>query len=428
MLDEIWKTESRLVRERAGDMVDMLLEEREDVLKNALFLIRQCLEDADITIYDKERGQIVATTVNNVDSFDSLDFSLHMIFHNCREIKGIEDILTLDKKNSSYCRHGVKKFVVIPLYTGLIKDSVLCVEYFSRREGMPLSHLEPIFKILTLAVRMRGLSINMAETKNTDFFTGLPLREALYDRLREICAAQEKVCLGILCITSAGRMNERHGIKFVDKLLGAVGRIIKDMFPRNAFRMSGTKFAILFYRSKEASVSSLESVMDRILTIDTEIVTASVLTEVSEDVYSTIHICESNLKYAKEDVVTVVRRAAGIDFEKEYAEVTETYFADEGRIRKADIEGETAGCKKADAQDKKQASSTETLYEEENDKETKTVTLEKDYTDMPSSGKNDEEKQNRDMTEYYEDIADGFEEGYDGEIPPWAYSDAGGDG
>lgn len=422
MLAEIWKTDSMLVREAADEVLNMLLHERKSVLKASLSLLNRYITDADISIFDKKQMQIMATTVCNTDDMEKLDFSLHMILSNNKDLKNVKDSVVLDNGNRRYYRPNVRKVIMIPLYTCFMGDKLLCVEYFSRQEGMPLRKLQPVIRNLALAVELCGRS--MAEDKGRDIETGLLLRNSLYDGLREICATQKQACLGMICVTTAGEMNEKYGVKYVDKLLAAVGCTIKDMFPRSAYRISGTKFAILLYGCQELSFSSLDSVIDRILALDTELVASGVLTEVVEDVYSTIHICESNLKYAQGDMVTVVRRAASIDFEKEYVEISETYFVDGNKIRNADTENkkeETDRCEKRREQvyEKVSPEAAETLQEEIGNECFQNDTFRTSGNEVEGSGPAYDE------AEYYETMTDGLEEEFDGGISYWAYDEEG---
>ena len=429
----IWVSDSAYVQKTANDMLDMLLEDNPNVLKDILQWMKHCLIDADITILDVTAGNIIATTVNNADSYDEMDFSFHAMLRGNNEIRNLNEITEMDASYKKMYRCGVKKIVAIPLKVG---NYVLFVEYFSLKNGMALSKMEVIYKILAIAIKLHGNSDSISRIKDIDPLTGIYSRSKLYDDLREICSAQKKACLCVIAITNAGSLNSKYNVKYVDRMLGAVGHSLKEMH-LEAYRLSGTKFAIVLPGDVDGAYGIVETAMDRILALDAEMEAAGVLTEIGEEIYHSIHVCESNLKYAKNDMITVVRQEVDSTAREGYVHVATTHFtefgedgiySDKGRGMEDPLEPESS----VKEEKKEEMPLKNTIKEQAKTKSRK--------LDVPEDGSNGAEKTKQDSQshdgenmendpalDYHESMTDEYNLEFDGEIPSWAYESEGGE-
>ena len=309
-------------------LISIATEESNNVLAEALFLIYPLFGEVDLTLYNHVKKILLASTVLNEDILDAIRAELGSL----NDYECVNGIVVYEKEKMSRLRPGVIKLGVVPLFTDMDRDIVLAVEYYSKIGGIKLSKLENVFKVLTLVVRNIYLSGLGQEALRMDGSTMLPNREALIERLEKSMAAGVKRCsLGLITLSNASFLNEKQGILETDRILRAIGTELGKMMPGCVYRVGGTKFGVVISGDVFYAMPVLEGLVDRVLSLNKNIVTANVLCPLAENVYQTLFICESHLKHCEWDVVTVVTGAVQAEYETEYKNVRDTYFFDVGR-------------------------------------------------------------------------------------------------
>jgi diguanylate cyclase (GGDEF)-like protein len=79
----------------------------------------------------------------------------------------------------------------------------------------------------------------------TDQLTGLPVRVAFEEALKQAIAASEGVALALLDLDNFKEINDEHGYAAGDAVLRAIGPLLEASAPGRAFRLGGDEFALL---------------------------------------------------------------------------------------------------------------------------------------------------------------------------------------
>ena len=316
------------IKQKTNRLIDIAIDEGEDMLIEALSLIHPVFGEADCTIFNFKKAELLVSTVYNEDILDAVRTELSSIV----EYEEIEGFRKYDKKKLRRLRPGVMQLGIVPLFTKKNKELVLAVEYYSKYDGIALEKLDELFKVLTLVTRNAYLAGIGQNALRIDGSTMLPNRDALVERLSSsINMGVKQCCLGIISLANAQHLTEKLGGAETDRLLRSVGMELGKMMPGSVYRVGGTKFGIVISGDIYYARPILEGLIDRILMLNEnltneQIITANVLAPLSEDAYATIAICEKNLKYTDEDVVTIVRGMAAEAFEAEYRDVCDTFL------------------------------------------------------------------------------------------------------
>lgn len=300
--------------------------EEDDFFDESLAVIYSLLPNVEITIYDKEKEQILGSSAANIDVLDAIMIEAKRL---TAKFKG-EEIRIFETSDGICFRAGVKKVGVVPLFTRTLKEHLLLVEYYSGTMAISLDRFQDLFDTLTLSIRFMCSQNYSQKRLGYDCVTELPTRDALIEQLTKVAAKNDNeslnACLAIISISNATDLNRTLGIRYVDDIIRGFGRELRHIMPGQVFRIGGTKFGMIVPGDIYYSVPVVESVLDRVLQLDDHVVTASVVAEIEHDIYHTVYTCESHLKNAQEDVVSVVRRPVEPGMAKEYQEVNDTYF------------------------------------------------------------------------------------------------------
>jgi len=312
-----------MVRQKIARLIDLAVEENGDMLVEALSLIHSLFGEADVTIYNFKKAELVVSTIYNEDILDAVRTELSSIV----EYEDIQGYVVYDKKQMRRLRPGVTHLGIVPLFTKKERELVLAIEYYSKYDGIALDKLADLFKVMTLVVRNAYLSGLGQNALRVDGSTMLPNRDALIERLEGVVKMGiKRCCLGIVTLSNATKLTEKIGGAETDRLLRAIGVELGKLMPGSVYRVGGTKFGIVISGDIFYARPILEGMIDRVLLLDEAIITANVLCPLEDDAYTTLAVCEKYLKHTDEDVVTIVRGSINEEFEAEYRDVQDVFF------------------------------------------------------------------------------------------------------
>lgn len=294
-----------VTRQKSARMVKMMLRDSEDMLDEALALIFPLFGDVELSV--TVSGKLLSCTALNADIREAIEMET-------KNLSSSKEIVTYDRNSLKLLRPGIQEICIIPLQTGLEKESRLIIEFYSKKSFFDIDKYSYLLNLFTLLVKQYQLNHKASVALRLDSATLLPTREALVERLVDINKRGiKRACLGIISLSNAAELNRTEGMSVVDGLLKGIGAELNSQMPDNVYRMGGTKFAIVFLGDIYSVVPSLESLVDRVLMLDKRIITANVVSPLYDEPYKTIYICESHLRENGEDVVTVVRHEPDVN-------------------------------------------------------------------------------------------------------------------
>ncbi len=106
---------------------------------------------------------------------------------------------------------------------------------------LQMSGLASLLGILVIQLYIQNIS------KSTDELTELYNRQALTNRLNNMCKYKQSFSLYVISLRNLRGINERLGLEFGDALLESFSFRLQRMFPQKSlFRYTGDEFAVLF--------------------------------------------------------------------------------------------------------------------------------------------------------------------------------------
>lgn len=306
-------------------LCELILKNEDDMLDEILAEIYPYFENTDLTLYDCKGEKLLASTALNEDILDAIRYECRILNKRNHET----EFYLYDHESFKNMRPNVQKIAIVPMFTKMEKDIVLCIEIYSDFDQRLYKYLHMPLQLLAIGVEVYSLTLIRDASLGRDKPTNLLMRDSLITKLEELCVNSDRnFCLGIIAISNVANLNETVGAAVVDDLLRGIGIELNNQMYGRVYRIGGTKFACIFQGDVYGAYAVMENLVDRILMLDGRIITSNVLTPVADGAYETLYICESHLKYTEEDVIRVVRNKADMNFQAGYQDIKETYFAD----------------------------------------------------------------------------------------------------
>lgn len=322
-----------LINHKRKELTELIAFGDGNLLEQAVSVLYSLFDSSELSIFDMEHGKLLATTALN----DDVKVAIHSLLS--RESR-LKEPLYVRMGDSHLFRTGVKQMEIIPL--GRDGRFCLCAESYSYKSFPDDDHMQEIYMLLSIISEIQAIKEYASMVSQIDRRTQLQNRDALMERMLKLFenTAYKDMCLGIICLSNVAELNKTYGIDTVDEFLLRMASGIGKSVQGGAYRIGGTKFAVLIRGELYASAAKLESLVDHLHDINRHIVISAVITSLYEDAYKSMYICESHLKTAEQDVVTVVRDAADKEFLKEFEKVTETYTVNDLRECVEEVEKE----------------------------------------------------------------------------------------
>ena len=314
------KLNSSVVDQKIARLAAVIANSGSDALEEILAALLSVFPECELTLYDRKNADMLACTSLNEDVVAYIGALLK---------KGslFSDIQIFSREDGHFLRQGVSAMKIIPVLSKPGEDIIFCIENYENDSFPEDELLYPIYQLIGAGVKVFKMVDQTNNMIKIDSATKLPTRDALIDQLKYLVDNEiSDMCLGIISISNIQRLNYTDGLEAVDVLLKRVALDLERMLPRRVYRLGGTKFAVILPYDVYGACACLESMVDSVLRLEKRMITANVLTPVRDDAYGTIFVCESHLKTCEDDIITIVRDKADIDYQKTCQDVTETYF------------------------------------------------------------------------------------------------------
>lgn len=279
------------------NMMRIMTEKVDDVLTELLFMCVPYFDNGILSVVLNEDRQIIASTEKAA--------YLPQIQNVAQRIKEPEKeyYYLKEEKNGLFFRNGINCIRVYPIKDITRKKCFVMVE---QAKNVDLS-FDSMMDVLAVAAKIKLQEDMGKELKKKDVLTGMKNRDALVDMLNEVNLGDSENYLGMFFVFNMHLINQREGMTRADGYLKRMASIISSYFPKQTYRISGSKFCVWEKRTIYDVASNLQDCLEELRADMQDLDIGCVVAAGTDEVYKSLYMCESVARKGAKDAVIVVR-------------------------------------------------------------------------------------------------------------------------